>query len=83
MPRRTAIDRASSSTVEISRVPCLTKVSGLLERVLRNAWLQEEFLRANSPAEGAEWKPAAVRNYKAQVDGFLETRLLPIHLTAG
>ena len=55
----------------------------LLERVLRNKWLQEEFLYENSTPREPKRKQSAVRAYRVQVDEFLATLLLLIHLTAG
>lgn len=40
----------------------------LLERVLRNTWLQEEFLHENSTPWDPKWKQSAVRAYRVQVD---------------
>ena len=50
----------------------------LLDRVLDNGWLQDEFLvRPNS----GKWKVRAVEHYQGQVDSFLRRLLLLIHLT--
>jgi hypothetical protein len=55
----------------------------LLDRVLENKWLQEEFIRLETCAEQVQWRQKAVKDYKKQVDAFLERLLLLIHLKSG
>ncbi|KAJ9634939.1 hypothetical protein H2199_008803 [Coniosporium tulheliwenetii] len=50
----------------------------LLNRVLDNKWLQEEFL---PKPKVAKWSKRAAERYMQQVDAFLERLLLLIHLT--
>jgi hypothetical protein len=54
----------------------------LLERVLTQAWLQEEFCYPGKTGQ-AMWRPKAVRAYMSKVDAFLEMLLLLMHITAG
>ena len=54
----------------------------LLDRVLQNERLREEFVTVER-AKTVAWNVIAVRNYKSMVDSFLERLLLLIHLTSG
>jgi hypothetical protein len=62
-------------------LPC--RENWLLERVLENKWLQEEFICSKSSAEQVQWRQKAVKDYKKQLDAFLERLLLLVHLTSG
>jgi hypothetical protein len=62
-------------------LPC--RDNWLLERVLRNDWLRDEFICAGSTAKQVRWKRKAVEAYRRQVDAFLERLLLLVHLTSG
>ena len=55
----------------------------LLERVLSHDWLQDEFFVPHSTTSSPTWNQSAVKAYKAQVDTFLETLLLLVHMTSG
>jgi hypothetical protein len=52
----------------------------ILDRVLHHDWLKREFLATKA---GSRWKQVAVRQYLRQVDQFLESLLLLVHLTGG
>lgn len=54
----------------------------LLQRVLTQEWLQDEFLSISSAKKPA-WKVDAVCVYDSKVEAFLERMLLLVHLTAG
>jgi len=55
----------------------------LLNRVLSKDWLREEFLAASRSEGHVTWQIKAAQRYLAQVDQFLESMLLLIHVTAG
>jgi hypothetical protein len=61
--------------------PC--RENWLLERVLGNAWLRDEFILPGSSAKQVRWNQAAVKAYRQQIDAFLERLLLLIHITSG
>lgn len=54
----------------------------LLERVLQNDWLLDEFV-VEGGAPQVLWKTARVQQYMQDVDAFLERLLLLVHLTSG
>lgn len=54
----------------------------LLDRVLANDWLKEEFVYLTNEGQ-VRWKKAAVKLYVSKVEAFLERLLLLIHLTSG
>lgn len=54
----------------------------LLERVLDEDWLKEEFLKDDGHG-CIQWRPAVVERYKVKVTAFLETLSLLVHITGG
>jgi hypothetical protein len=62
-------------------LPC--RENWLLERVLGNAWLRDEFILPGSSAKQVRWNQAAVKTYRQQIDAFLERLLLLVHITSG
>jgi hypothetical protein len=54
----------------------------LLERVIQNDWLRDEFMDFDNQRK-VTWDHAAVHRYKQKVDAFLKRLLLLIHLTSG
>ncbi|GAB7336608.1 hypothetical protein MBLNU13_g10306t2 [Cladosporium sp. NU13] len=54
----------------------------LLERVLDEHWLSDEFLK-DAGSDNLRWRPTAVRKYKTKVEEFLESLLLLVHITGG
>ena len=55
----------------------------LYERILRNAWLRDEFQEELAGGLGYRWKEAAAQKYLKEVDAFLERLLLLVHITGG
>lgn len=56
----------------------------LLERVLYNDWLREEFTSVDTDGPtGIVWRKKAATVYKQRVDAFLERLLLLAHVTSG
>lgn len=56
--------------------------SWLINRVLDNDWLRDEFVCLGKKRELC-WKKPAVSQYLIKVDYFLERLLLLVHLTSG
>ncbi|KAF4534198.1 DNA helicase ATP-dependent RecQ type [Lasiodiplodia theobromae] len=56
--------------------------SWLMNRVLDNDWLRDEFVRLGKKRE-LRWMKPAVSQYLIKVDYFLERLLLLVHLTSG
>lgn len=54
----------------------------LLDRVLDNEWLRDEFLKIETKGP-FHWLTHSVNHYLARVDRFLERLLLLVHLTSG
>lgn len=63
--------------------PLPDRANWLLKRVLHHAWLQDEFMQANSTARHPKWTTSADCECRAKVDAFLERLLLLVHLSAG
>jgi hypothetical protein len=59
------------------------RANWLLERVLKNEWLQQEFIFPDRIEGKVRWRQTAISLYRQQVDAFLERLLLLLHLTAG
>lgn len=54
----------------------------LLERVLDEHWLSDDFLK-DAGSKNLRWRPTAVQRYKIKVEEFLESLLLLVHITGG
>ena len=54
----------------------------LLERVLDEHWLSDEFLK-DAGSGNLKWRPTVVQRYKTKVEEFLESLLLLVYITGG
>ena len=57
--------------------------SWIMNRVLGNRWLRDEWVMLTKNQSSLQWKKLAVRAYFSKLDGFLERLLLLVHVTSG
>src|SRR5947208_16045516 len=55
----------------------------MMNRVLGNRWLRDEWVMLTKNQSSLQWKKLAVRAYFSKLDGFLERLLLLVHVTSG
>lgn len=62
-------------------LPC--RENWLLERVLGQDWLRDEFIHSQGPKKQVRWRRGAIDAYKQRINRFLERLLLLVHITSG